>query len=84
MKTATSRMVRDNFTLLPEERSLIEDLELRFGRECGLLLNKSEVVRAGLYALQRLSAKDLEEVGEQVPRMRPGPTKRQGAPGRVR
>lgn len=77
-------MVRDNFTLLPEERSLVENLELRFGRECGLLLSKSEVVRAGLYALKGLSAKDLEEVGERMPRVKPVPTKRQEAPGRVR
>ncbi len=72
MKKLAERMVRDNFTLLPEERRLIEKPELRFERECLLLLNKSEVVRAGLYALERIGSRELEVVGELVPRMRRG------------
>jgi hypothetical protein len=75
MKKSAGRMLRDNFTLLPEERALIEKLELRFGRECGLLLNKSEVVRAGLYALNSLRSQELEKVGELLPRVRRGPEK---------
>jgi hypothetical protein len=64
-------VVRENFSLPPSDSELIEVLRRRAARE-GVLLNRSELLRASLAALNRLSDAEIAAIGEQVPKIRTG------------
>jgi hypothetical protein len=64
-------VVRENFSLPPSDSELIEVLRRRAARE-GVLLNRSELLRASLAALSRLSDAEIAAVGAQVPKIRTG------------
>lgn len=69
-------VVRENFSLPPSDSELIEVLRRRAARE-GVLLNRSELLRASLAALNKLSDAEIAVIGSQVPRIRTGrPTSR--------
>jgi uncharacterized tellurite resistance protein B-like protein len=67
----TRAVVRENFSLPPSDSELIEVLRRRAARE-GVLLNRSELLRASLAALNRLSDAEIAAIGEQVPKIRTG------------
>lgn len=64
-------VVRENFSLPPSDSELIEVLRRRAARE-GVLLNRSELLRASLAALNHLSDAEIAEIGGQVPKIRTG------------
>lgn len=64
-------VVRENFSLPPSDSELIEVLRRRAARE-GVLLNRSELLRASLAALNRLSDAEIAAIGGQVPKIRTG------------
>jgi hypothetical protein len=72
-KTAegTRTVVRENFSFPPADSELIEVLRKRAARE-GVLLNRSEMLRAGLAALGRLSDAEIAAIGGQVPKIKTG------------
>lgn len=75
-KPKTKSVVRENFSLPPSDSELIEVLRRRAARE-GVLLNRSELLRASLAALNRLSDAEIAAIGGQVPKIRTGrPTTR--------
>jgi hypothetical protein len=59
------------FSLSPDDRERIDALRARLGRE-GLLLNRSEVVRLGLLALDGQPATSIASIFEHLKRLRPG------------
>ena len=59
------------FSLTKEDTSRIEELRRLLGRE-GVLLNKSEVVRLGLLALEAESADTRSRLVSRLVRLRPG------------
>ena len=74
----TSTVVRENFSLPPADSELINELRKRAGRG-GVLLNRSELLRAGLAALNRLSDAEIAAIAEQVPKIKTGRPKGAGA-----
>lgn len=73
----TDQVVRRTFTMPADADEVIRVLRERFVRAGGELLNQSEVVRAGLAALEQATDKDLVKLSTAVQRFRPG---RKGEP----
>lgn len=67
----TSTVVRENFSFPPSDSELIDALRKRAGRG-GVLLNRSELLRAALAALHRLSDAEIAQIGAQVPKIKTG------------
>lgn len=74
----TSAVVRENFSFPPADSELIDELRKRAARG-GVLLNRSEMLRAGLAALNRLSDAEIAAIAEQVPKIKTGRPKGAGA-----
>ena len=66
-----SSIVRETFSLPPEDSALIDTLRQRIAAQ-GVLLNRSEVLRAGLVALNTLPASLLADAANRVMKMKPG------------
>lgn len=64
-------VIRENFSFPPSDSELIEILRKRAARE-GVLLNRSELLRAGLAALSKLSDAEIATVGGEVPKLKTG------------
>lgn len=64
-------VIRENFSFPPSDSELIEVLRKRAARE-GVLLNRSEMLRAGLAALIKLSDAEIAKIGGQVPKLKTG------------
>jgi Arc/MetJ-type ribon-helix-helix transcriptional regulator len=64
-------VIRDTFSMPPDDHKLIEQLRVRAARE-GRNTNKSEVIRAGLRALDSLQSAQLVELLEGLERVKPG------------
>jgi plasmid stability protein len=64
-------VIRDTFSMPPDDHKLIEQLRVRAARE-GRNTNKSEVIRAGLHALDSLQSAQLVELLEGLERVKPG------------
>lgn len=66
-----SAIIRETFSMPPEDSLLIDKLRQRAAVQ-GVMLNRSEILRAGLAALLNLSDAELAEVGSKVPKMKSG------------
>jgi hypothetical protein len=71
---------RATFTIPDDELDVIEQLRLRISCS-GELLNRSEVVRAGLLALEALSDRGLSVAAKKVRKLKPGRTGGDRTPG---
>jgi hypothetical protein len=60
-ENATSKVVRDSFSMIEKDYDLISVLKARC-LKLGLNVNKSQVLRAGLNALDRASDKNLTSI----------------------
>lgn len=69
MKDVT--IIRQGYSMLRRDRELIEELRLRAWKN-GVLLNRSEVVRAGIAALATLDTGTFIALSEEVPKLKPG------------
>lgn len=67
----TRAVIRENFSFPPSDSELIEVLRSRAGR-AGVLLNRSEILRAGLAALSKLSDAEIAAICDQVPKIKTG------------
>jgi hypothetical protein len=65
------RVVRDSFTMPDADHRLIREMQITYAR-VGVLLNKGEVLRAGLHALKRMSAEELAAIAERIEHLRTG------------
>jgi len=68
---AEGSVIRENFSLPPADSALIDALRKRVAVQ-GVLLNRSEVLRAGLAALSALNDVQLGKVAGLVPKMKSG------------
>lgn len=68
------RTVRDSFTMPAADHRLIRELQLTFA-QAGVLLNKGEVLRAGLHALGKLPVNELVQMAEGIEHLKSGPRK---------
>jgi hypothetical protein len=66
-----SAIIRETFSMPPSDSDLIDQLRQRSAAQ-GLMLNRSEILRAGLAALSTLSDAKLVEIGNRVPKMKTG------------
>lgn len=66
-----SAIIRETFSLPPGDSALIDQLRQRSAAQ-GVMLNRSEILRAGLAALSELSDSKLVEIGNSVPKMKTG------------
>ncbi len=66
-----SAIIRETFSLPPGDSELIDELRQRSAAQ-GVMLNRSEILRAGLVALCALPNSKLVEIGNQVPKMKTG------------
>jgi hypothetical protein len=67
----TSRVIRDSFTMPEDDYGLIAEIKKRC-LKAGLVVNKSEAIRAGLNALNSMSDKELLSVIEGLTKIKPG------------
>lgn len=65
------KVVREFFSMPPEEQSIIGDLTARATRE-GRTPNKSQIIRAALKYLASSSSEQLVSALDQAPRVKPG------------
>lgn len=73
--TKRVQSIREIFSYSADDAALLERLIKRAGR-VGAGSNKSEVIRAGLLALEKLSDDNFSKTLTSVPRLKPGPPKR--------
>jgi len=66
------KVIRDNFSMPEEDYALIEEIRQRLIREHAVVRNKSEILRAGLLALARMSSSELATALERVTALKPG------------
>jgi hypothetical protein len=66
-----SAIIRETFSMPPGDSDLIDQLRQRSAAQ-GVMLNRSEILRAGLVALSTLSDAKLVEIGNKVPKMKTG------------
>lgn len=69
--SGAGRAVRESISLLAEESKVIDELRVKLAA-LGTIPNRSEVLRAGILALNNLSALELEKLVQQVPKLKPG------------
>lgn len=67
----TLRRQIKSFSFAPDDQALLDAMQERLG-VAGRLVNESETVRAGLYALLQMSERELQEILEKLPRLKPG------------
>lgn len=67
-----SSVVRDTFSMPPDDYALIEALRTTAALEGRISTSKSEIVRAGLRALHRLDGMELTKVLGQLTKVPPG------------
>jgi hypothetical protein len=70
-KTETGKVVRDSFTMPEDDYALIDKTQRRFMR-LAIMLNKGEILRAGLHALEQLSNAELKELSVKVEKVKTG------------
>ena len=66
-----SVIIRETFSLPPEESSRIDKARQR-SAVAGVMINRSEVIRAGIAALHRLDDKTFQEIVSSVPKLKTG------------
>lgn len=65
------KVLREAFTIPAKDKELIPELIDKLMRT-GVLLNKSELLRAGLYALDEMTIDELKTVAAKVEKMKVG------------
>jgi hypothetical protein len=75
-----SRVIRDSFTMPEADYRLIDPLKKRCMR-AGVGVNKSELLRVGLQALTKMSDRELAQLVEDLPRVKPGRRPKQEGAG---
>lgn len=60
--------IKFNFVFLESEREALTNFQAKCKR-AGRLFNQSEVLRAGIYALRKLTKDQLEDVANEVPQL---------------
>lgn len=70
-KTEVGKVVRDSFTMPEDDYALIDKTQRRFMR-LAIMLNKGEILRAGLHALEQLSNAQLKEISVKVEKVKTG------------
>lgn len=70
-KTESGKVVRDSFTMPEDDYALIDKTQRRFMR-LAIMLNKGEILRAGLHALEQLSNAELKELSVKVEKVKTG------------
>jgi hypothetical protein len=68
----TQQVVRDTFSMPPADHDLIQELRQQLIQEHGVVLNKSEILRAGLHALQELPAEQRLAAAQSIETLKPG------------
>ena len=66
-----SSIIRETFSMPPADSALIDQLRQRIAAQ-GVILNRSEILRAALAALSALPDSLLAEAGNNVPKMKTG------------
>lgn len=66
-----SAIIRETFSLPPDESRRIDGLRMR-AAQAGVMLNRSEVVRAGIAALAMLNDAQFSSVTNDVPKLKTG------------
>jgi hypothetical protein len=81
----SDKAVQRQFTMLPSDAELIEKLRRRYQREAlrrkatPVDIAKSEVIRAGIHSLKRMSVEDLFETIEDIEELKEGRPKKETA-----
>jgi hypothetical protein len=70
-ETSASQVVRDTFTFPVEDLNRIAEIQERC-LQSAKMVNRSEIVRAGLQALSRMTDAELVEVVNGLTKVRPG------------
>ncbi|MCP4699778.1 MAG: hypothetical protein GY862_23445 [Gammaproteobacteria bacterium] len=65
------KVIRDSFTLPESDYTLIKTLQDR-GFDLRMHITKSELLRAGLHALEKMSEAELLEILQTVEKLKPG------------
>lgn len=71
MKPAAEKVKRDSFTMPEDDYELINKLIMK-AMKAGILMNKGEILRAGLKALNSMNSKDVKAAFEQVEKIKTG------------
>lgn len=70
---ASPKVERENFSLSVEEHEMIGTLQKLVAHELDDIgVTRSQIIRAGLLALQRLDTSELLSVAQEVKRLKPG------------
>jgi hypothetical protein len=85
-KIAVKKAVQRQFTMLPSDTELIEKLRRKYQDEAGkrkkgtpVDIARSEVIRAGIHSLRKMSAEELFSTIEDVEVLKVGRPKKQSA-----
>lgn len=70
-KTEAGKVIRDSFTMPEDDYALIDKTQRKFMR-LAIMLNKGEILRAGLHALEQLSNAELKELSVKVEKVKTG------------
>lgn len=79
-KTGTTKpvvVVRDTFSMPQDDNEMINQVRLRC-MKAGIDTTRSEIVRAAIHQLAKLSQEDLEKTVGEIEKIKPGPQKRNG------
>lgn len=66
------KVIRDTFSMPEGDHALIAELQEQLVRENALVLNKSEILRAGLHALHSMSGAQRNKVAQSVENLKRG------------
>jgi hypothetical protein len=81
----SDKAVQRQFTMLPSDAALIEELRRKYQREAlkrktvPVDIAKSEIVRAGIHSLKKMSGEDLFATIEDVEELKEGRPKKETA-----
>jgi hypothetical protein len=68
---AQDKVIRDSFTMPGHDYALIETIKLKLMKE-GSLLNKGEILRAGLHALEKMDINELIALAQNIDKIKVG------------
>lgn len=68
----TEQVVRDTFSMPKGDHGLIQELRQQLIQEHGVVLNKSEVLRAGLHALRDMPPQKRLTAARSIENLKPG------------
>lgn len=71
-RRATQKVIRDTFSMPEGDHALIGELQEQLVREHALVLNKSEILRAGLHALRSMPGSQRMKAARSVENLKRG------------